>query len=130
MKLLNAPYGWPKGRGFVLFTTSGAFDHDAVATVLLEFGCHPPVVPKILDCLEHSGRYECRLQHQAAEAVDQAREPFAQAGLGFFLEPAEVAAANWAEHRRLCAEQRVPEVPFTRERVGIPLIEHGANGGY
>lgn len=127
MKLLNAPYGWPSGRGFVLRATA-PIDRNTVEVLLLQFGCHPPVVPKILDCLTCSGRYECRLNSIAADTIERSRRRFAEASLEFELEPKEAAEANEQNHRRLCREQLVSAAPFTRPRIGIPLIEHGVNG--
>lgn len=59
--LLTAPYGHGNGD-HVSLRHEGILVPEAVRECLLAFSCYPPAIPKILDCLELSGRYDCVLQ--------------------------------------------------------------------
>lgn len=127
MLALVAPYGWPRGRGLSLKRTAETIDREAVTQVLLQFSCWPPVIPKILDCLEHSGVYETRLQSGAAEEITANPQAFAALGLTATVESKADAQAVEAAHYAACDRTGSYHVPFTHPR-SVPLVLHGDKG--
>lgn len=61
MKLLGEPFGHGTGD-HVSFRHEGPLVEGAIIEVLLGYSCYPPAIPKIIECLRHSGRYDCVLQ--------------------------------------------------------------------
>ena len=60
---LPAPYGWCAWDGACITLTCDEMPcEQALTTVLLQYSCYPPAIPRILSCLRHSGRYDCILQ--------------------------------------------------------------------
>lgn len=63
MKLLPGPYGWDSCDGAVIkLHASAPVDEAKLAEVLRGYSCHEPAIPKILSCMNASGRYDCILQ--------------------------------------------------------------------
>lgn len=58
---LTPPYGHGTGD-HVSLRHEGVLVPEAVRETLLAYSCYPPAIPKILECLERSGRYDCVLQ--------------------------------------------------------------------
>lgn len=59
--LLDAGYG--HGNGYTVSIKSEPGEpHEGFVGILVSHSCYPPAIPKILDCLRHSGRYDCTLQ--------------------------------------------------------------------
>lgn len=83
MKLLTAPYGaYNYGAVSVRLTVDGAWSRDVVESVLLGHSCYPRAIPKILDCLHYSGRYDCWMTRSTAREVIE-RGALARAGIRF-----------------------------------------------
>ena len=62
MKLLVGPYGEGNGHGLSFIREHlGPLDREGLASVLADFSCWPPAIPKILSAMEASGRYDCRV---------------------------------------------------------------------
>lgn len=61
MLLLTEPFGFDTGDS-VSFRSRGPVDAAALTEILLGYSCYPPAIPKIIACLDHSGRYDCTLQ--------------------------------------------------------------------
>lgn len=59
--LLGEPFGHGTGD-HVSFRHEGPFVAGAITEVMQGYSVYPPAIPKILACLEHSGRYDCVLQ--------------------------------------------------------------------
>ena len=59
---LTEPFGFGTGDTVTLTSASRAVDPQRLTDVLLGFGCYKPAIPKIIDCLRASGRYDCTLQ--------------------------------------------------------------------
>lgn len=63
MKLLNGPYGWNSYDGAVVrMFASERVEPDDLIGVLRQYSCHEPAIPKIVSCLNSSGRYDTILQ--------------------------------------------------------------------
>jgi hypothetical protein len=61
--LLPGPYGYDAfSFASISLYARDDIDPEQVTGALKEFGCYPPAVPKILQCLKYSGRYDCRVQ--------------------------------------------------------------------
>lgn len=60
MKCLPAPYGYRDGD-YITMTTDRE-PTEGLREVLEAFSCYPPSIPRIIDCLTHSGRYDCVVQ--------------------------------------------------------------------
>lgn len=73
MLSLPAPYGWNCAfRAHIsIRRRCVGFDPTPIENILRHYSCHPPAIPKILECLKHSGRYDCYLQR--AWFVSQAK---------------------------------------------------------
>ncbi len=64
LPLLAGPYGWASCRyASISLHADDDLDDDAVAAVLRKYSCHPPAIPRILNCLRYSNRYDCYLQY-------------------------------------------------------------------
>lgn len=65
MEALPAPFGWdaPYYASVTLTLAPGGMDLPLAVETLKEFSCYPPAIPKIMSCLQHSGRYDCYLQY-------------------------------------------------------------------
>ena len=59
MLLLAPPYGWPNGVETRLLGCPS--DDEEMRLTLLDYGCYPPAIPKIIGLLHISGRYDARL---------------------------------------------------------------------
>lgn len=59
---LVEPFGFGTGDTVSLTSASRVVDHERLADVLASYSCYPPAIPKIIDCLRASGRYDCTLQ--------------------------------------------------------------------
>jgi len=69
MKLLPAPYGWPQGVNIQLHAR-GPVRVEPLLDALLEVSCYPPIIPKLVQCLRVSGRYDCRVQDCVVRNLD------------------------------------------------------------
>jgi hypothetical protein len=58
---LGPPFGHGTGD-HVSFRHEGVLVPEAVIEILQQYSCWPPAIPKIIECLKHSGRYDCVLQ--------------------------------------------------------------------
>jgi hypothetical protein len=61
MRLLTEPFGHGTGD-HVSLRREGVLVPGALIEVLQQYSCYAPAIPKIIACLEHSGRYDCVLQ--------------------------------------------------------------------
>jgi hypothetical protein len=61
MKFLTGPYGYGNGDA-VSITSFGDVSTPKLVEILEQHSCYPPAIPKIIACLEGSGRYDCVLQ--------------------------------------------------------------------
>ncbi len=76
VKLIAAGYGAMEGPGMTLLSDNRIVD-ETLENVLLGYSCYPASLPKIRQCLETSGRYDCWVQagwiysqyHQIKEAL-------------------------------------------------------------
>ena len=59
--LLEAGYGAMQGPGMTLLSRHGPV-HPEMESILLAYSCHRAALPKIRQCLELSGRYDCWVQ--------------------------------------------------------------------
>src|SRR5579859_5283151 len=62
MKQLTEPFGFGNGDTISLTSASRVIDAERLTEVLLGYSCYPPAIPKIVECLRASGRYDCTLQ--------------------------------------------------------------------
>lgn len=89
MKLLRAPYGAYSSPAAisVRLTVAGPWDRDVAESALLGHSCYPPVIPKILDCLRYSERYDCWMNKAVAREIINSGA-LRRAGIHFEVIPA------------------------------------------
>lgn len=64
LPLLAGPYGWESYEyASISLHAEDNLDDELVAAVLRKYSCHPPAIPRILNCLRYSNRYDCYLQY-------------------------------------------------------------------
>lgn len=72
--LISPPYGYQQGVGISLTLNDRPFKPYLLAWVLWQYSAHKPAIPKIVELLRISGRYDCYLQaawfkHQRKECI-------------------------------------------------------------
>ena len=83
MLALPAPYGWdsPSCASITLSWQGGPLDREAAREALLQHSAYPPAIPKILDCLENGGRYDCYVMIGTAKELNR-HSALAPLGIG------------------------------------------------
>lgn len=87
MLALPAPFGYPNGYWLRMhFDNNRPLQRKAFREILWSFSGYMAAADKIINCLIHSGQYECLVMHGVMQQATKVAEAFAPIGVVVTIE--------------------------------------------